>query len=304
MIKITREFITPEIAEAMLACNTRNIRNISVNKLKDYVNDMKNGRWEDNGETIKFYADGTLFDGQHRLAAIVKSGISIWMHVARGVDDEVSITDVGSVRTVSQIAKVGNREAALAAALLKPNGKTSNGDTTKSDQVAFAKEHAEVLRTIVSIGIKSFQSSKAGKRFFAPTANSSAYLAILIAIRKKVATKEALSLFCKCANEGLPLDTESSAPLMLRKMFIEGVINEEGIRRNWNVGKNTDFVTYCCLTYRAIQAFATGKKITKRFTVGGLDFEELRKDALANIDQVEQDLGITGQTVIPDVVNA
>lgn len=38
---------------------------------------MERGEWELNGETIKVAEDGTLIDGQHRLQAVVESGVSI-----------------------------------------------------------------------------------------------------------------------------------------------------------------------------------------------------------------------------------
>lgn len=304
MIKITREFITPEIAEAMLKKNTRNVRGISPEKLRQYVNDLKSGRWEDNGETIKFYADGTLFDGQHRLAAIVKSGISVWLHVARGIDEDVLITDVGYIRQVHQLAGVRVCDAGLTSALMLPNGK-GKSDVTKADQVVFTKDHADLLKFITNIGGQSKSGGKRGCKFFNPTDNSAACLAILFAIRKKVATVRTLEMFCKCTNEGLPLDgIESSAPLMLRKMFIEGVASAEGFMRRWSLANSVDFVAYSLLTLQAIKAFSEGKKVTKRFTVGRLDFEELRKDALENIEQVEQDLGITGQVAMQAVINA
>jgi hypothetical protein len=49
---------------------------------------MRAGNWKLTHQGIAFNCDGTLLDGQHRLAAIVKSGKDIQMLVARGVETE------------------------------------------------------------------------------------------------------------------------------------------------------------------------------------------------------------------------
>lgn len=99
------EHITPEIAKKYLENNTNNYRFMSKIKVKNYSEDMKRGLWETNGEPIVFGADGTLKDGQHRLQAIVESGVSCWILVVRGVENDVQIYDMGMGRTISQIAK-------------------------------------------------------------------------------------------------------------------------------------------------------------------------------------------------------
>jgi hypothetical protein len=47
---------------------------------------MKGGSWRLTHQGIAFNCDGTLLDGQHRLAAIIESGIAVQMLVARGVE--------------------------------------------------------------------------------------------------------------------------------------------------------------------------------------------------------------------------
>ena len=78
------ELITPDQARQYLAFNTnnRNLRKAHVEKL---ANDIKNGRWVYNSATIVFNGDGTLLDGQHRLAAIIDADTPVKVAVARGV---------------------------------------------------------------------------------------------------------------------------------------------------------------------------------------------------------------------------
>ncbi len=101
---ITKERITPEIATEMLKSNVKNNRSVSVSRLQMYTHDMLSGDWIDNTETIKFDRHGNLIDGQHRLRAIVASGCTEWMWVARGIaDDAFKTIDVGMTRTPRQI---------------------------------------------------------------------------------------------------------------------------------------------------------------------------------------------------------
>lgn len=83
---ITHEIvtITPTIAAEWLTANThnRNLRDRSVNA---YARDIENGDWELTGEAIKRAADGTLLDGQHRLAAVVKANKPIKALVVSGI---------------------------------------------------------------------------------------------------------------------------------------------------------------------------------------------------------------------------
>src|SRR5581483_4804534 len=52
---------------------------------------IQNGEWQENGATIVFNEDGELIDGQHRLAAVIRSGKTIWSLVVRGVSSKESV---------------------------------------------------------------------------------------------------------------------------------------------------------------------------------------------------------------------
>ena len=54
MIKTAVEKITPEKAKEYLRANTNNYRKLSRATVKKYAEDMKNGKWELNGESIVF----------------------------------------------------------------------------------------------------------------------------------------------------------------------------------------------------------------------------------------------------------
>ncbi len=102
----TIEKITPEMAERLLAANrrNRNLRKAWVEKLADM---MSNREWAFTGETIKLTEDGTLLDGQHRLAAVVASGVAIQAVVVRGLPIEAQDTvDVGRGRRLADVLAI------------------------------------------------------------------------------------------------------------------------------------------------------------------------------------------------------
>jgi hypothetical protein len=121
-MKITSniEMITPEIASRLLSRNHSAQRNVSVAHVTNLSNQMKGGLWKTNGESIIIDHQGNIIDGQHRLRAIVMSGVTVEFLIVRGVDPECFTTiDGGMKRTCGQIFTIagvsdGNNFAACA----------------------------------------------------------------------------------------------------------------------------------------------------------------------------------------------
>lgn len=94
------EEVTPAVAAQMLKGNTRNRKPRSWVRFAD---DLRNGRWVQNGATIAIADDGTLIDGQNRLLAVVDTGIPITTLVVRGLPMEAQdTTDGGDPRMLGQ----------------------------------------------------------------------------------------------------------------------------------------------------------------------------------------------------------
>jgi hypothetical protein len=115
----TIETITPEQAGRLLESNqhNRSLRQAWVDSLAAM---MTRGEWVLDGATIKISEDGTLLDGQHRLAAIVASGVSLDMVVVRGLSIGAQDTvDVGRGRRLADVLAIeGHTDAhALGAAI-------------------------------------------------------------------------------------------------------------------------------------------------------------------------------------------
>ncbi len=97
----TVETITPEIARRYLESNTVNYRPRNAATVDRYARIMIEGRWKDrHHDGIAFDYNGALGNGQHRLAAIVKSGRTVVMWVHRGCNPVIFLeSDRGLRRT-------------------------------------------------------------------------------------------------------------------------------------------------------------------------------------------------------------
>lgn len=109
-MNITSEltYVTPDMAEKWLMRNTTNNRNLNKDRVAMYANDMKNGNWHVTGQGIQFDVNGTMIDGQHRLHAVIDSGMTIPMMVTKGLPvDAIDGIDTNMVRSINQIVKMG-----------------------------------------------------------------------------------------------------------------------------------------------------------------------------------------------------
>jgi hypothetical protein len=112
--------LTPVLAEILLGRNPDN-RTVSATNVEDIITDIKNGAWEQNGESIKIAEDGTMNDGQHRCIGVVGSGRSIKTDFRFGVTRESRMTlDQGRNRRTGDYLAMegvpnGNHVAAVAA---------------------------------------------------------------------------------------------------------------------------------------------------------------------------------------------
>lgn len=96
--------ITPAMAKKWLEKMVKN-RPLSESKCVEYGIVMDEGKWSENGESIKFMEDGTLFDGQHRLQACILADKPFRCLVVTGITDPSAFAtvDVGKVRPHSDI---------------------------------------------------------------------------------------------------------------------------------------------------------------------------------------------------------
>lgn len=103
IIKTGVELITPEIARDYLKANTAN-RPMSNVHIERIAQQMAKGQFILNGESIIFSDEGVLMQGQHRLAACIKSNTSFQTVVVRGIPYNAFFTlDSGRARSISDV---------------------------------------------------------------------------------------------------------------------------------------------------------------------------------------------------------
>jgi hypothetical protein len=144
--------VTPELAEKWLTQNTHN-RNLREKAVLAYARDMEAGNWAENGESIKFAADGTLLDGQHRLQALALSGVSLRMLVVTGLPNSTQETmDDGRKRTLSDALHLrGEHNAVILGSLLRralmwtqgQHRNTGAYTPTNTECLTFLEQHPE-----------------------------------------------------------------------------------------------------------------------------------------------------------------
>lgn len=93
---IRKEIMTPERAKELLKTNENN-RNLHANKIEKLMYDIRNGEWHLTHQPIAIDKFGKLIDGQHRLSAIVATGIDCEMMIAYNAEPSEKI-DVGASR--------------------------------------------------------------------------------------------------------------------------------------------------------------------------------------------------------------
>lgn len=145
--------VTPGMAETWLGRNTRN-RHLRKRIVGAYARDMAAGHWQVTGEAIKFDDNGKLIDGQHRLHAVIRSGVSVQMLVIRGLRQSAQdVLDTGARRSVADVlalegkARATHLAAAARCALAFESGMLHSGGGGGAGRVATSSEVREFLES-------------------------------------------------------------------------------------------------------------------------------------------------------------
>lgn len=148
--------VTPKLAAEWMEVNFMN-RRIRATDVERYAADMKAGRWHLTGDPVKFDTEGVLSDGQHRLAAVVKSGITVPFYVARNLDPTARIViDEGRKRVFSDdLAMNGQNRTVQTEALLrkilhweKTQTVSMTGGSEKTSRAVLAERYPEFAQAI------------------------------------------------------------------------------------------------------------------------------------------------------------
>lgn len=107
---ITVRFISigPDLAEIILAEFNNENRPFSEINIKALTKEMVGGKWYFNGESMTFNNEGNMSDGQHRLKAIIRSGMTFPFFVVCGINRNAFPTiNNGRTRTGSDVLGIG-----------------------------------------------------------------------------------------------------------------------------------------------------------------------------------------------------
>jgi hypothetical protein len=162
-MKVAIEKIGPKRAIEYLR-QSDNIRKPNRLKIANFRRDMKANRWEQNGESIKFYTNGKgefLRDGQNRLHAIKDSKTTQDFVVVRDIDGS-DYVDVGEKRTLAQllhhdgVSYACNHAAAVSNLLAYDRFSTGQLDTyssrpSHSDRIECFQKYRSRLTKIVPL---------------------------------------------------------------------------------------------------------------------------------------------------------
>ena len=157
--------ISPEEARHILKFYNQTNRRPSSTVVGKYANDMINGNWKLTSQAISFNTDGKLVNGQHRLLACSKVGMTQKFSVAFGESiDSMDVLDGGKNRTNADILDMyGYDNAATISTLVrsiiayKSSGKCDAkavyslcgvNQISKSDILNFLQENSDTMEYV------------------------------------------------------------------------------------------------------------------------------------------------------------
>lgn len=239
-------FVTPEIAQAWVDRNTTN-RALRKWMVEQYETDMKRYKWW-GPSAIIILEDGTLGDGQHRLYAIIKSGVGQWLIVIEGVkrsellniDTQRPRHFADNVVISGSVVDATKQLCAVTRAIAE--GARSGRAHTFTDRVAMVTEHREAAEWAIN---------------HAPRRQRMRGSIVLGAIGRAWYVEQdlrRLARFCEVLDTGQSTLPDESAAIVLRDMLMGS---------NVEVSNRSEFSDYFRRTQKAIHYFMHGTPITK-----------------------------------------
>lgn len=266
------QIITPELAKKYLERNYNNYRRASSSTVTAYAEDMQNGSWELNGESIKFSENGSLIDGQHRLMAVVKAGVGVPMLVVTGVKDGTTLCDVGKGRTLSQIA-VSNK-LPFSSSNASVLGAVSLLYSLAGNTVVPKNLVLEQVKANTDLWGESYRVTTVGSSSKRIAKKSTIILAAYVLLRKGVSARD-LETFFHVVNSGFPVSGLECSPAIVLRNYLLSSKYAADVR-----GRDNRLLAFST-TLSAFKDFSEGKvrKHPYRMDVSHLsELRNLRKD--------------------------
>ena len=257
MITTTIETIDPSKAKEYLLWNKHN-RPVNKFTVKQYAQEMKDGRWTLSNDAITFFENHLLGNGQHRLYAIIESDYTGQFLVMRGLPAETfSNIDQGKKRTPSDNFNIGEiPNAANVSSIVRSYHFLKNGITSNSRMCS-----TTLALEIYNQHPDMFQEAY---RKTAITYNACRVMRISLfgglyahlVIDKHHDPEKVERFIQECA--GIEPNTKSNSPQLLRSLFITYATSKS---------KNMSMPYRIGLLIKAWNYWITGKEIA-RLNVG------------------------------------
>lgn len=255
--------VTSELATFWLERNTRNraLRQSVVNK---YAADMRAGRWMPSPDAVAFDTNNAIIEGQHRLWAVIESGVTVRMLVVFGLAPE-TINVLGdhlrrNLQDITKIRRPGMHVSTLYAAITNMLIQTSiiansvdrtraRENVTRAVQIEMMDRHVTAIEFTVRDAFRS------------ATMRSITVAAVMTPVTRAYYTqdRERLRQFGKAMLSGMVEAPEDQAAIMLRNVLLRA---QQGNARP--VGE----IVYR-KAERALQAFLEREKIATLYEASG-----------------------------------
>jgi hypothetical protein len=275
--------VTPELAQGWLAHNGRN-RRIRETVVKAYAADMKNGNWLPTHQGIAIDTENNLIDGQHRLSAIVASGMTVKMLVTRGLPGRpkgkrittMDAVDRGAIRSVKDQLQLqhGVKNAYLTAACVctiaqlcvipKKQGRVTMNQTLAimelfGEHIEWMAENCQGIRNITTAPVLG---------------------ALSLA---RAVMKERAESFTQALSSGAGL-ADSSPVLHLRNWLLMNA-------SEFNKGNNSDRATTSRKVLNALWLVNEKKKCSSVKELNGEEWKQFLEAQTATVASVREVLG-------------
>lgn len=239
--------ITPAMAKLLLSRNDNN-RRLHMPGVRKWAEALRRGEWKLNGEPVVIADTGELNDGQHRLSAVVETGISLKTFVVFGVARASRNTMGGGIkRSPGQILGmegIANGVALAAALRMLINIREFTGNLNLERSVPTLKA---LLDKEPDISLSLHLATPVAKQF---KVSGAAFVALHYMMAMK--DRETADRFFELLGNGAVGDDDPRHPItMLRERLIKNLASKA------KLGK-ADVVA---LTIKAWNAYRAGETI-------------------------------------------
>lgn len=264
---------TPERAKQALENNTENRTVKEYKQLPQLIQALKDGYWDENISKINFAHDEVLSDGQHRLIAVVKSGVTARCMVTFGVKRTAQLmTDRRGTRTLADDLSIRgyknvNRLAAIARLLyLKSQGVSYHSIFVRNKAVSAMNDYS-LFRFFVEHEGEIMQAEKTASRVYEHVKHLKINRTVVnvLSVEFDAISSDDANYFWKKLSAGVFSEEDDPIYLLYKRFSSNALKGTESI---------PDFVQ-AALIIKAWNAFINGEKVKcLKYTAGGASREQ------------------------------